>query len=58
MLERWPTGIGGVRDGYYIPMGPEMLPENGIVGFADLSALGVEVGHLGRLHEVGTLHSQ
>jgi len=41
MLEWWFPRISRVRDGDHIPMGPEMLPENGVVGFADFAALGV-----------------
>lgn len=45
MLEWWLTRIGGVRDGDYIPMGPEMFTKNGVVGLANLPALEVEVDH-------------
>jgi len=39
-------------------MGPEMLPENGVVGLANLPALEVEVGYCRRQPEVNRLRSQ
>jgi hypothetical protein len=45
VLEWWLSWVGRVRNGYHIPMGPEMLAKNRIIGFADLSALEVEGGH-------------
>ena len=45
MLEWWLPRVSGVRDRDYIPMGPKMLPENGVIRFADFPALEVEVGY-------------
>jgi len=45
MLERWLPRVGRIRDGDHIPMGSEVLPKNGIIGFADFPALGAKAGY-------------
>jgi hypothetical protein len=42
MLEWWPSRVRRVRDGDHIPVSPEMLPKNRIVGLADFPTLEVE----------------
>lgn len=44
MLEGRFARIGRIRNRDHIPMGTEMFPKNGVVGFANLPALEVEVG--------------
>ena len=50
--------ISGIRDGDHIPMGPEMLPKDRVVGFADLAALEVEVGYCRQRDEGNGLRLQ
>ena len=58
VLKWWFSRVGGVRDGDYIPMGPEMFPENRIIGFADLPALAVEMGYWWQPHGIKGLRLQ
>lgn len=57
MLKGWFLRVSGVRDGDHIPMGSEMLPENGIIGFANFAALG-EAGYRRKPREISWVYLQ